>query len=129
MGIQIYLRGKVEFGMQNNNVLAKEIAKSVSKSFREFFGDKVDEFSIYNLTDEPYTMFTIEFQAYDYFIIIFNYDRGRFGCSIKYGSGGISLKNSQKWYDEADMNTFFKELEQQIELRIPDKFLKYHGWK
>lgn len=45
------------------------------------------------------------------------------------GNKKIPLKNSRKWYDKADMNTFFKELQEQLELRIPDKFLKYNGWK
>lgn len=36
--------------------------------------------------------------------------------------------NSQKWDDEPDVNIFLKEL-QQLELRIPDKFLEYNGWK
>lgn len=41
----------------------------------------------------------------------------------------INLDNSQKLYDKADMNIFLKELQQQLELRIPDKFLEYNGWK
>ena len=41
----------------------------------------------------------------------------------------VSLENSQKWFDEADMNIFLKELEQQLKLRIPDKFLDFYGWK
>ena len=28
----------------------------------------------------------------------------------------------------ADFDVFFKELKQEIELRIPDKFLKAKGW-
>lgn len=66
---------------------------------------------------------------YDYYNVILNYDRGRFGCHIMCGNKKIPLKNSRKWYDKADMNTFFKELQEQLELRIPDKFLKYNGWK
>lgn len=82
------------------------------------------------MTDEPYTMFYISFKAYDYFIIVLNYDRGSFGCSIEAGStSGIGLTNSQNWYHKADMNIFLKELQQQIELRIPDNFLEFNGWK
>lgn len=108
---------------------AKKLAMNISKQIRDYFKDKVDNFSTFNVMDQPHIEFSIEFKAYDYFTIILNYDRGRFGCAINNGSNGIALNNSQKWYDQADMNIFFKELEQQLELRIPDKFLEYHGWK
>jgi hypothetical protein len=45
------------------------------------------------------------------------------------GNRYVPLENSQNWYDEADMEIFLKELKEQIELRIPDKFLKFYGWK
>ncbi len=127
MDIQCLLKVKEEFGMQNNN--AEETAKDFLKRLRNHFGNRVEGFAIYSITDQPYKMFSIKFTAYFYFKIIFNYDRGRFGCSISYGEDGIALTSSQEWYDKADMNIFFRELEQQIELRIPDKFLKFHGWK
>jgi|SRR5690625_148592 len=108
---------------------AEQLARNITKGLREYFGNKVDNFSIFNVMDKPHIEFTIEFEAYNFFILYLNYDRGRFGCAIKYGNSGISLENSQKWYDKADMNIFFQELEQQLVLRIPDKFLEYYGWK
>ncbi|WP_027084144.1 hypothetical protein [Cohnella panacarvi] len=45
------------------------------------------------------------------------------------GEYGISIESSEKWFDEADFDKFFKDIQEQIELRIPDKFLEYHGWK
>lgn len=72
----------------------------------------------------------IRFKAYDYFIVLFNYDKGVIGCSIQYGENSfISLENSQKWYEKADFDVFCKELKKQLELRIPDKFLEANGWK
>ena|SRR5690625_4062476 len=112
-----------------DNLTAKEIAKEIMKGLKSHFGNKIKTFSIHNLTDTPYKMFNISFDAYNYFYINFSYNRGSIGCSISSGKYGIDLDNSQKWYDQADMNIFFKELEQQLELRIPDKFLEYHGWK
>ncbi|TGA98521.1 hypothetical protein E4665_08360 [Sporolactobacillus shoreae] len=84
---------------------------------------------LYGQTDTPYTMFNLQLIMYKYFNVILNYDRGAFGCSIINGEAGISLENSQSWYDEADMNVFCKELQQQIGLMIPDKFLEHYGWK
>ena len=34
-----------------------------------------------------------------------------------------------KWWDETDFDKFFKELQSEIELRIPDKYLEAKGWK
>ena len=127
MDLKTCLR-KVIFGMQSNNI--KDIAKIMSKSLRSFFKDKVKDFCIYNLTNEPYEAFSINFQAYNYFFILLNYDRGRIGCSIQYGENAlIKLKNSQEWYEKANFDIFCKELQEQLELRIPDKFLETNGWK
>lgn len=106
------------------------IRDELIKGFKEFFTDKITSgFRVVEQTDYPYTMLNFRFVMYDYFTIALNYDRGRFGCYISNGDTSISLENSQKWYDKADMNVFFKELQQQLELRIPNKFLEYNGWK
>jgi len=114
-------------GLQNNSY--EVIKDEIKKALKEHFKDKIGTFSIFGQTDTPYTMFSMQFTMYKYFNVILNYDRGSFGCSIINGDVGISLNNSQKWYDTADMNVFLQDLQQQIELRIPDKFLEYHGWK
>ncbi|MDG5471458.1 hypothetical protein P6709_06840 [Jeotgalibacillus sp. ET6] len=114
--------------MQSNSK-AKEIAKTIVEKLKESFDGKAGTFSVYNLTDEPYCMFNITFDAYDYFFVTFSYNRGSIGCSITQGKYGLVLKNSQKWYDSADMDVFCEELKMQLELRIPDKFLEYNGWK
>lgn len=113
--------------MENNT--AKEMANNFIDMLRDKFGEKVTDFVIYNSYDgERGTIFSIRFEAYKYFILIMNYDRGRFGCSISYGTEGILLESSQKWYDTANFENYFKDLKEQIELRIPDKFLKANGW-
>ncbi|MGX4670432.1 hypothetical protein JNUCC74_14765 [Cerasibacillus sp. JNUCC 74] len=112
--------------MQNSEVLEDKIMKEI----KNYFKDKItSSFNVITRTDKPYTMFSFSFIAYDYFNVIFNYDRGRFGCHLFIGDKRIPLKNTQKWYDKADMQVFYQELEQQLELRIPDKFLEYNGWK
>ncbi len=94
------------------------------------YGEKAGDFCILDVIDDPnYRSFSIEFTAYNYFPMRINYDKGRFGCCIIIGERGISLESSQKWWDKADFNVFFRELQEQIELRIPDKFLIANGWK
>lgn len=93
------------------------------------FGKRVNDFAILDVIDDPnHRTFSVEFEAYNYFIIRMNYERGSFGCCIITGKYGITLHNSQEWYDTADFNVFFRELQEQLELRIPDKFLKANGW-
>ncbi|MBF2519423.1 hypothetical protein IA940_05755 [Listeria marthii] len=109
---------------------AEVLASKVSDEIEERLRDKISSsFSICKTQDEPWIEFSIEFSAYNFFNIILNYDRGSFGCSIVNGGLGIALPNTQKWYDKADMDIFCKELQEQLELRIPDKFLVYNGWK
>ena len=79
-------------------------------------------------TDTPYTMVEIRFQVYNYFIIGFGYDRGSIGCCIRNGEYGIGLESTEEWFDKADLNKFFSDIVEDIESRIPDKFLKKKGW-
>ena len=113
--------------MQNKK--AEQIEDIIIEGFKNKFGDKVNNIHILESTDIPYTMISLEFEMYNYFNLRFNYDRGSFGCCIINGKYGIGLKNSQEWFDKADLEIFFEDLKEQIELRIPDKFLEYHGWK
>ena len=53
---------------------------------REKMGDKVDKFCIFNVNDDVnHRAFSIDFEAYNYFVIRLNYDKGRFGCNIIFG--------------------------------------------
>lgn len=107
----------------------EKMALQFNKMMRERFGEKVDDFVIENVIDDPnYRTFSVKFRAYDYFPVRLNYDKGRFGCCICFGEYSIYLNNSQKWWDVADFVVFFDELEHELELRIPDKFLKEKGW-
>ena len=108
---------------------AKETAQFIIHLLISYFGEKVTNFVIDRLSDDPYMEFSIRFEAYKYFNLIFNYDRGHFGCAISHGGYGISLDKSQRFFDEADPDIFLKELQEQLELRIPDKFLEHYGWK
>lgn len=40
----------------------------------------------------------------------------------------MKLKLSQELWDFSKFDLFLDELQEELELRIPDKFLKKHGW-
>ena len=111
--------------MQNN---AEKIEEFIITELKNRFNGKVDNFVISESTDIPYTMTSIVFRMYKYFHVRFNYDRGRFACVIINGEYGINIETSEKWFEEADFDKFFGDLQEQIELRIPDKFLAHYGW-
>ena len=106
-----------------------QMAIRFNKIAREKMGDKVANFCIFNVNDDVnHRAFSIDFEAYNYFAIRLNYDQGGFGCNIISGERMIALNNSQEWWDEANFDIFFVELQKELELRIPDKYLQAHGW-
>lgn len=93
--------------------------------------DRLTDFLIDDVYDNPnHRKFTVSFKAYDYFLVVFEYDLGSIGCSIKYSDHiFIFLKESQDSYEKTDWDIFCSELKEELELRIPDKFLEARGWK
>ena len=125
--IQEFDRNGEDIGKKLNDT--HQMAIRFSTIAREKMGDKVDKFCIFNVNDDVnHRAFSIDFEAYNYFVIRLNYDQGRFGCNIISGERMIALNNSQGWWDEADFDVFFKELQKELELRIPDEYLRAHGW-
>ena len=125
--IQEFDRNGEDIGKKLNDT--HQMAIRFSTIAREKMGDKVDNFCIFNVYDDVnHRAFSIDFEAYNYFVIRLNYDQGRFGCNIISGDRMIALNNSQEWWDEADFGVFFKELQKELEFRIPDKYLRAHGW-
>ena len=125
--IQEFDRNGEDIGKKLNDT--HQMAIRFSTIAREKMGDKVDNFCIFNVNDDVnHRAFSIDFEAYNYFVIRLNYDQGRFGCNIISGERMIALNNSQGWWDEADFDVFFKELQKELELRIPAKYLRAHGW-
>ena len=125
--IQEFDRNGEDIGKKLNDT--HQMAIRFSTIAREKMGDKVDNFCIFNVNDDVnHREFSIDFEAYNYFVIRLNYDQGRFGCNIISGERMIALNNSQGWWDEADFDVFLIELQKELELRIPAKYLQAHGW-
>ena len=125
--IQEFDRNGEDIGKKLNDT--HQMAIRFSTIAREKMGDKVDNFCIFNVNDDVnHRAFSIDFEAYNYFAIRLNYDQGRFGCNIISGERMIGLNNSQEWWDEANFDIFFMELQKELELRIPDEYLRAHGW-
>ena len=115
--------------MQTNSML--EQARETRKKIRKVFMDKVDTIAAYDIVDEPnHQMFKLNFAAYNYFWIQFSYDNDLCGFSIILNDQfGVSLESEMRSYmGTTDWDSYLKEIMAEIELRIPDKFLKAKGW-
>ena len=73
--------------MQRNK--SNEIARDIIRTAKETFNEKINNITLFNLTDEPYKMFSIKCTIYNYFVLVFNYDRGHFGCNIVCGDDAM----------------------------------------
>ncbi|MCK3942912.1 hypothetical protein HCC47_08860 [Streptococcus suis] len=115
--------------MQTNSML--ELARKTRKLIRQVFEDKVDTIVAYDIVEDPnHSAFKLKFMAYDYFGIQFSYELGLMGFSIVLNDQfGVSLSKHKYAYSEVeDWERYLREIMAEIELRIPDKFLKAKGW-
>lgn len=88
-------------------------------------------FSTENINeDENHKEFQLLFNVYDYYWIRIGYEKCYIGACILYSQNTpVFLDLSQKyWEDDFDIDLFMEEMKKEIELRIPDKYLKAKGW-
>ena len=117
--------------MEENQIF--QLALETSEKIKSVFGERITEPKIVDVVEYlPYQRFGIRFVAYDYYLIFFNYDR--VFCSFPIFVGGLqgaSLNGGKSMvaFDEIkDWDSYLKEIMAEIELHIPDKFLKAKGW-
>ncbi|MGT2737017.1 hypothetical protein ACVRXS_07685 [Streptococcus orisratti] len=113
--------------LNNMDILAMELCDKIE----EVFGDKVETITAYDIVDQPnHHMFKLNFVAYDYFWIQCNYENDYFGFSIVLNDQfSVSLSEEKYAYSEIlDWDNYLRKIMANIELRIPDKFLKAKGW-
>ena len=128
MDTQSQLREE-NFGMQLNETEA--MAVRTSRMIRNVFGDRIDNSGIYDVIDVPnHYILRLVFRAYDYYWVQFNYDNDLCGFSIVLNDEfGVSLENEMRSYmGTKDWDSYLREIMAEIELRIPDEFLKAKGW-
>lgn len=98
------------------------------EEIQSFFSDKVKNFAVLDFYDNDNTEeFSVEFEAYSYFYIRINYDKGKLAFAVETSDHLVFFPFDSFW-ETADFDVLFQDLQEEIELRIPDKFLKVHGW-
>ena len=96
----------------------------IDYTIKYFKNNKVKNFGLQKLDDNIYL---VTFEAYDFFYVYCEICLNSIFCYIKSGSSCITLVNSKE-VEIKDFNDLLRNLEMQIELRIPDKFLISRGW-
>ncbi|QUH28887.1 hypothetical protein [Vallitalea guaymasensis] len=114
--------------MHQNDI--KRMRMEIARTIKEVFGNRIKSLEIYDIVEVPsHWAFKIKFIVYDYFVVLFNYELDIIGFSIELGSGKyVSLSQEKHCYSNTDMATFINEIKEELELRIPDKYLIARGW-
>ncbi len=67
------------------------------------------------------------FEMYDYWVVVFTFDRGLFGFSIEQGRRSVGvLESGQADLSLDDIPAIVRELDSRVRLRIPDKYLEWY---
>ena len=109
----------------------EKFAVETSRMIRTHFGNKMDSSGIYDVVEEAnHHAFKIDFKAYDYFTIEFDYENDLCEFFIVLTKEvKLSLTKEPAVYSQiTDWDSYLKGIMAEIELRIPDKFLKAKGW-
>ena len=109
------------------DILADEFFDIVKRVFK----DKIDDIVFDDIIDEPnHQTFKLEFKAYDFFAIEFDYENDLCEFFIVLTKEvKLSLTKEPAVYSQiSDWDSYLKGIMAEIELRIPDKFLKSKGW-
>lgn len=119
--------GGIALELNNMGILSDEFFDIVKRVFK----DKINGIVFDDIVDEPnHQTFKLDFKAYDYFAIEFDYENDM--CEffiVLTKEAKISLTKEPAVYSQiTDWDSYLKGIMDEIELRIPDKFLKAKGW-
>ena len=105
-------------------------AIKTSRMIRSYFGKRMDDSSIYDIVEKNnYRAFKIDFAAYNYFWIEFDYENDWCEFFIVLNEAcKKSLCNRTKFSEITDWDAYLTVIMKEIELRIPEKYLKAKGW-
>ncbi len=108
-----------------------KFAVETSRMIRTYFDHKVDSSGIYDVVEEDnHRAFKIDFRAYDYFTIEFDYENDlcEFFIVLTKEVKLYLTKEPAVYSQITDWDEYLKGIKDELELRIPDKFLKAKGW-
>ena len=109
------------------DILADEFCDILDRVFAK----RIGTICISDINDEPnHQTFKLDFEAYDYFAIEFDYENDMCEFFIVLTKEvKLSLTKEPAVYSQiSDWDSYLRGVMDELELRIPDKFLKAKGW-
>lgn len=106
------------------------MAVNISKVLKNILNDRISSSKIYDLIDESnHYSFKIGFTAYNYFYVVFQYNLDIIDCYIEVGNNlCVPLITAKNCYSDTVIEDYILKIKDELELRIPDKYLKAKGW-
>jgi hypothetical protein len=105
------------------------LASRVIAGLKSHFAGTARLFMVKDLQeDQSLIAFSITFEIYDFYAMIFNYDRGFYGFAITYGTRGVDVLGADDVPGGIDdLPAIAAELDRRVRLRIPDKYLESYS--
>lgn len=113
--------------LNNMDILSDEFFDIVKRVFK----DKINGIVFDDIVDEPnHHTFKLKFRIYNFAGVKFQYENDFFEIHVFFnGDEGLLLSKGNSRYSEiSDWDSYLKEIMAEIELRIPDEYLKAKGW-
>ena len=82
-----------------------------------------------NIDLDDCQQFTVEFLAYEYLWVSIEYNNGKVSPCIEGGKYPILLKDYIADWSDIDLRKWLNDLDVEIRLRIPEKYLGTKGWE
>ena len=117
----------IEFKRNNRNDVGfvKNWAFDFIHAAKSFFGNRISGIEITKIEESHprENAFYLKFRMYDYFDMTGGGGTS-LGWEIRKGEYFIDLPTSQHWFGLAHFDEFFKDMQEELELRLPDDYLK-----
>lgn len=113
-------------GLPDHNSM-EELMRALRDVLVDRLGEGVSAFRVQEMTEGDRPWLAVRFILYDYWVVIFTYDRGSFGFGIDHGGVAVRLLGSRELPAKAlqDLPSVVDELDERVRLRIPDKYLDW----
>jgi len=103
-----------------------DLEDTLIEKLDEHFKNAVKDFVVKESTDTPYVQLTIEMTLYNYFVIRCAIEKNTMFFSIV--QSGFQLQLFKAPLSDSELNLAPATLEQEVRLRIPDKYFQAKGW-
>ncbi|MGL1104151.1 hypothetical protein ACSTLM_08170, partial [Vibrio parahaemolyticus] len=104
-----------------------EIEASLVTQISDYWGSAADDFCTSESTNIPFQRFVLEFSLYRYSVIRITFERNSLFFSEV--SKGISFSILSRKVSYPDLFDTLAEIDEEVRLRIPDKYLVTKGWQ